>query len=110
MKTSFPRVVLCQECWAGTPDAPAFASAYLSVQSVTEVFGPADRYRKTERWAFVDREGNASLAIIAHASNAKPNKSVRMDFVGDRAFFDWATERINLTANGVLAPAFLMSR
>lgn len=109
MKTSFPRVVLCRECWEGTPDAPVFASAHLSVRAVVETFGPPDRYRQTERWAFVDRNGNASLAIIAHAGNAKPDKHVWMDFVGNRRFFDWATERINLTHNGDLPPAFLMA-
>jgi hypothetical protein len=109
MKPAFPRVVLCCRCWSKTPDAPVFASANLSVNAVAEAFGPADRYRQTERWAFVDRDGNVSCAIIAHAGNAKPGKSVRMDFVGDHAFFDWATERINQTQNGDLAPAFLVA-
>lgn len=108
MKRAFPRVILCRSCWAETPDAPVFASANLSVQAVAEVFGPPDRYRQTERWAFVDRDGFASLAIIAHAGNAKPGKHVRVDFIGSAAFFGWATERINRTANGDLAPAFLM--
>ncbi|MGH9735981.1 MAG: hypothetical protein ACRD8A_15480 [Candidatus Acidiferrales bacterium] len=108
-RVSFPRVVLCHKCWSNAPEAPVFASAHLAVQAVTEAFGPADRYRQTERWAFVDYNGNATLAIVAHAGNAKPGKAVRMDFVGDRAFFDWATERINATANGDVAPAFLLA-
>lgn len=109
---SFPRVVLCRKCRASTPDSPVFASAQLSTQLVSEVFGPADRYRQTERWAFVDHDGNVSCAIIAHVGKAKPSKSVRVDFVAPaklgRAFFEWTTTKINLTENGDLAPAFLM--
>lgn len=113
MKTTFSRVVLCRKCWANTPDGPVFATAYFSLSEVGEVFGPPDGNRRIAEWAFVDRAGNVSCSIIAHTGNMKPAAPVQMDFVAPakigRAFFDWATEKINLTQNGELPPAFLVA-
>jgi hypothetical protein len=106
---AFPRVV-----WATAPDAPLFASAHLSISAVAEVYGPPDVRGRVARWAFADGTGKICCAIVARAGdNFRSDEPLRMDFVTParlgRPFFDWATERINLTENGDLAPAFLVA-
>lgn len=108
---SFPRVVLCDECWSATRDYPVFASAQLSIRQVGEAFGPADVHGKIARWAFVDPTGDVSCSIVTRvASNDKP---LRVDFLSPArmglTFFDWATERISATVNGDTPPAFLLA-
>lgn len=109
MKTNFPRIV-----WADAPHAPVFASAGLSVQLVTEVFGPPDVRGTVATWSFADESRKVRYAIIARAgAGFKYTKSIEMDFVAPpklgRSFFYWATDRLNLTHNGELPPAFLMA-
>lgn|SRR5208282_2050602 len=114
MKQAFPRVILCHQCRVNAPDGPVFASAQLSIQAVSETFGPPDRYSDTERWVFVDADDNISCAMIARATDSsKPHKPLRIDFVAPpklgNKFFQWTTGKINRTENGDLAPAFLVA-
>jgi hypothetical protein len=109
MKPAFPRVV-----WAKAPHAPVFATAHLSVQLVAETFGPPDVRGTVATWSFADESRMVRCAIVARVSNNyKSTKPMQMDFIGPaktgRPFFDWATAKINLTANGQLPPAFLVA-
>lgn len=114
MNQAFPRVILCHSCRDKAPDGPVFASAQLSIEAVSETFGPPDRYRGTERWVFVDADGNISCAMIARTANSsKPHRLLQIDFIAPAKlgmkFFQWTTGRINRTENGDLAPAFLVA-
>lgn len=109
MKPAFPRIVS-----AKAPSGRVFASAYFPVQLVCEVFGPADVHGTVARWSFADDSRTIRYAIIARAGDGfKVTKPTEMEFVAPakhgEAFFEWATERLNLTHNGDLPPAFLVA-
>lgn len=108
---SFPRVVLCDECWSATRDYPVFASAQLSIRHVGEAFGPGDIQGHTERWAFVDPTGEVSCSIVARHASAGKSQSIAFAAPSrfGRTFFEWATDRISMTANGDLPSAFLLA-
>lgn len=110
-RVSFPRVVLCDECWAARRRFPVVASAQLSIRQIGEVFGPGDVDGRIARWGFVDRSGNVSCSIIARATGN--DRTQRVDFLAParmgRMFFEWATERISATTQGDIPPAFLLA-
>lgn len=117
-RTGFPRVIS-----AKVPSGRVFASAWLPVQlvaevfgppDVPEVFGPADALGTVATWSFADESRKVRYAIVGRAgAGFKFTKSIEMDFVAPpklgRSFFYWATDRLNLTHNGELPPAFLMA-
>ena len=109
-QTVFPRVVS-----AKAPSGRVFASAYFPVQLVCEVFGPADVCGTVARWSFADKSRKVRYAIVARTGeDFNAAKLMPMQFIGPRklgaSFFEWATERLNLTHNGEIPPAFMMPR
>jgi hypothetical protein len=91
------------------PDGPVFGESFFSVELVGEVFAPPEVREGKAFWNFADRNGKTTCAIVA--KDFGTNKEVEMKFIAPagngREFFDWATEKLNLTENGQLAPAFL---
>lgn len=90
------------------PNGPTFAQAVFPLALVAEAFGPPERANGFLAWNFADGRGRACCSI--YCEETQPSAAAELRFVspvGDDAFFEWATERLNLTHNGELPPAFL---
>lgn len=93
------------------PNGPIFAQAVFPLSLVGEVFGPPEAANGCLAWNFADGRGRLSCSI--YCDETQPAVAAELRFVspiGDESFFEWATERLNLTHNGELPPAFMLRR
>lgn len=92
------------------PAGPVYAQAAFPLGLVSQTFGPPERASGVLAWNFADNRGRIVCSI--YCEETQPAVAAEMRFVapiGDGAFFEWATEKLNLTHNGDLPPAFVLT-